>query len=72
MTGRRPSEAEVAVFEELYQAEQEKFETDRQAALDLLSVGEAERDPQLDLTETAALAVVASMMINHDEAYTKR
>jgi hypothetical protein len=72
VTGRRPNEEEVTLLKDLYSDEYEKFRSDRQAALDLLSVGDSERDPQLDTARTAAMAVVASMMINHDEAYTKR
>jgi hypothetical protein len=37
-----------------------------------LSVGDYPRDQQLDLSKTAALAVVANAMMNHDEFYTLR
>ncbi len=71
-TGRRPKPAEVDLLVQLYQDEYRKFDADRPSADSLLAVGDYPPDPTLDRTETAALAIVASLMINHDEAYTKR
>ncbi len=60
------------VSRKLYQDEYRKFDADLPSADSLLAVGDYPLDPTLDRTETAALAIVASLMINHDEAYTKR
>ena len=49
-----------------------RFTKDLKAASDLMKTGDMPRDDRLDLKESAAMAMVASLMINHDEAYTKR
>ena len=72
LTGRKPVEQEVAVFANLYELEKDKYEQDPKSAVALLNVGEFKTDPSLTKTETAALTTVASMMMNHDEAYMKR
>jgi hypothetical protein len=71
-TGVRPSGAELDVFAKLYTEELEKFQQDPAAAREWLSVGEAPRDTRLDLAPAAAMAVVASTILNHDAAYMKR
>lgn len=71
-TGRRPSEREVELLEELLEKQMTHFEEAPKEALALLQVGDFERDKSLDLEETAAYAVVANTLLNHDEAYTKR
>ncbi len=72
LTGRRPTDRELGVFSALLGSELERFQTNPSEAEKLLAVGDRERDTSLDLAKTAALAVVANTMINHDEAYTKR
>jgi hypothetical protein len=49
----------------------DNFETDRHAALDLVSQGESERDQALDLAELASYTTVASLILNLDETITK-
>jgi hypothetical protein len=56
----------------MYEDEKQKFSIDRQGAEELLSVGEHPVDSTLEPAETAALTMVVSMMINHDETYMKR
>ena len=72
LTGRFPNEKEVGVFEVMYQEELDRFKANRDEALSLLDVGDWERDASLDPAQTAALSMVASTMMNHDEAYMKR
>jgi hypothetical protein len=72
VTSRRPNEAELDVFERQFYAELKRFEQDPDAAFALLAVGDYPRDEALPADRTAALAVVASTMLNHDEAYMKR
>ena len=69
----RPLEPEeTAIFKQLYQEETEKYNENIAAADSLLSVGEYPVDDSLDKINTAALTVVASLMMNHDESYMKR
>ncbi len=72
VTGRHLKPVEKELFVGLYQEQLELFKKDKASAAELLSVGEAPIPEELDETKTAALAVVASTMINHDEAYMKR
>ena len=71
-TGRRPTTAEVDLLTRLYEDEHLKFNNTPASADSLLTVGDFPPDPTLNKTTTAALAMVASLLINHDEAYTKR
>jgi len=72
LTGRRPSDPEINVLTRLFDDEKARFSREPAAALELLAVGDAPRDPGLNPAETAALAVVANTMMNHDEAFMKR
>ena len=72
LTGRLPLADEATKLEELYRAEHEDFRSAPDRALDLLSVGEYSRDETLDPAETAALAIVASTILNFDETVMKR
>lgn len=72
VTGRRPKAKELALFEELYQKQLSRFQAHPDEAAELLTVGEFEHTPDLDVSNTAALAMVANTMFNHDEAYMKR
>ena len=71
-TSRHPTGQELSVLTNLAQLEEQRFAQEPADADSLLSVGELPPDPQLDTHTTAALAVVAGVMLNHDEAYTKR
>ncbi len=48
-----------------------QYRKDREAALKLLSAGEAPRDEKLDVSELAAYAAMANLILNLDEAITK-
>lgn len=72
LTSRPPAASELSALKGLYDAELSRFRQDPAAALALLSTGEHPRDPALDPAETAALAVVASTILNFDEAVVKR
>jgi len=70
--GRSPSGQEVNLMKKLYSQEKEHF-TQNPADIDsLFSVGELTADASLDPTNTAALTMVAQLILNHDESYTKR
>jgi hypothetical protein len=71
-TGISPSVEHLQSLTDQYHASYQRFEADPQLADSLLSVGEWHRDPRLDKTKTAALAMVANTIFNIDESYMKR
>ena len=71
-TGRRPSEKEVELMTNLHAQEKMRF-AEHPADIDsLFAVGDLVADASFDRTNTAALTMVAQLILNHDEAYTKR
>jgi hypothetical protein len=71
-TSRRPAAGELKLLTDLYEEQHARFASDRKSALALLAVGEHARDRRLDAAELASYAVVASTLLNMDEAITKR
>ena len=71
-TSRKPSKEEIEIFTHMYEDEVARLKADPQKANELLGVGEKARDESLDVIQTASLAIVSSMMLNHDESYMKR
>ena len=63
---------EVAVIKQLYSDELADFKKNPKRAMELVSVGEYPVDKQLNLAELAAWTVVASTIMNFDEAIIKR
>ena len=72
LTSRHPLDHELTLLKDLYEQERDVFEANRANAQSLLRVGEYPRDASLDLSEVAALTVVANTMMNFDEAVIKR
>ncbi len=72
VTSRFPNDEELALFKTLFEDERQRFGRNPDEASALLSVGDWPHDTGLDASRTAALAVVANTMLNHDEAYMKR
>jgi hypothetical protein len=72
LTGRRPRDAEVNIFRELYDGQLKRFEADPDAAEALLSVGDYTHDERLDPVVTAAWTMVTNTLMNYDEFYMKR
>jgi hypothetical protein len=70
-TARPPSAAEVGVLRKVFDGQLATFRNNPQAALKLLSVGEAARDQSLAPAELAAWSMVASVILNLDETVTK-
>jgi hypothetical protein len=70
-TARRPSKAELTILSDGFQHHLEKYRSDRQAALKLVSAGEAPRDSRLEVGELAAYTAVAGLILNLDEAITR-
>jgi hypothetical protein len=72
LTGRTPATAELAVLEGLFDSERDRFRRDRAAAQKLLAVGVSRPKPGIDQVELAAATVVASTIMNTDDAVMKR
>jgi hypothetical protein len=72
VSGRKPSTKESAVLKQLFEEQRALFAADPTAAGKLLKVGEAKSDSALDPVEHAASTVLASALLNHDEALMRR
>ena len=70
-TARRPSELERDAIVELFDQQLAEFQTDRDAADQLIRVGDSPPDESLDSAELAAWTTVASVILNLDETVTK-
>ena len=71
-TGRRPKPKEIDMFKDLYQSQYKMFKKNPSKADELLNVGEYRSGHPFDKLKTAALTMVTSTMLNHDESYMKR
>jgi len=69
--GRFPSDSEASVLLRSHDQFLEQYRRDKQAAVDLLSVGETACDHSLPVDEHAAMAMTASLIMNLDETITK-
>jgi hypothetical protein len=68
---RHPGEQELAALQRTFERQLSIFQTNQQAALELLGVGESPRVTPGDPTELAAWTMVASVILNLDETLTK-
>ena len=68
-TGRNPSPQELDSLVRSFHAI--LAEIDEESALQLLSVGEKERDPSLDSKAHASMTMIASTLLNLDETITR-
>jgi hypothetical protein len=72
VAGRSATDRERAVLAKLYADQRAAFARDEAAAKKLLAVGEKKPDAALPVADLAAAAVVANVLLNHDEAVTRR
>jgi hypothetical protein len=72
LTGRVPASEEREALEALYRDELARFRRERGAASTLLAVGASKPPPGIDAAELAATTVVASTVMNLDDAVMKR
>jgi hypothetical protein len=72
LTGRQPAAEERAVLASLYHDELTRFRGERAAAASLLAVGASKPPPGIDAADLAATTVVASTVMNLDDAVMKR
>jgi len=70
-TGRRPKTAEVSILVDSFHHYQDRFHSNDDAAIKLVSEGEHTRDNKLDAGELAAYTSAASLILNLDETVTK-
>jgi hypothetical protein len=71
VNARPPNSAELTVLKGVLAKQLARFRELPDAANSLLKIGEAPADPQYDAAELAAWAMVASVILNTDEAVTK-
>jgi len=69
-TSRLPNAREKSMLMDLYHYNLDRYQTNPDAALKLLSLGESARDPSLNPRELAAWTQVASLILNLDETVT--
>ena len=72
VTSRNPSPEETSILRELLEEENKRLSEAPEAAKALLGTGSHPSNPELDPVKTAALAVLANTLLNHDSFYTKR
>ena len=71
-TRRHPKPAEMDAMRDYYDAQLTRYGSDRQAAVDLLSVGVTSRDETLDPVSLAALTNLTTVVMNTPDAYMLR
>jgi hypothetical protein len=72
LTSRRPSATELQILRDLYEKQRGYFENHEDRAQQFLSIGEAEAAADLPKPRLAAIAAVASTLLNLDECVMKR
>ena len=70
-TAHRPRPDTQAVLVDGFQHHLDRYQADRSAALQLVSVGEQARDETLDIAELASYTMVANLILNLDRTITK-
>jgi hypothetical protein len=70
-TAHAPAAEQSRVLLESYHHYRDTYQTRREAALKLLSEGEARRNEKLDASDLAAYTMVASLILNLDQTVTK-
>ena len=70
-TARRPTSREMRVLREALSSYLDDYGRDPEAARQYLSQGDSTRDEELDVSELAAYATLANLILNLDETITK-
>jgi hypothetical protein len=68
---RAPTAADLSAIRRAFERQRAIYQADPPAAADLVKVGSAPRDEQLDATEHAAMTAVCLALFNLDEALTR-
>jgi hypothetical protein len=69
---REPDPGELDILERLFAGNRKTFADDPAASDELLAVGEHPLTPEEESAEVAAMATVASVLMNYDEFVVKR
>ncbi|NKB33097.1 MAG: DUF1553 domain-containing protein [Pseudomonadales bacterium] len=70
-TAREPNSNVLSILSSAHAGHLDVYQTDRAAALQLVSEGESPRDETLDIVELAAYQMVASLILNLDGTITR-
>jgi len=70
-TARRPTSREMSVLHETLSSYLDDYRRDPEAARMYVSQGDSPRDDELDVSELAAYATLANLILNLDETITK-
>jgi hypothetical protein len=70
-TARPPRPSELQILRAGFEHHRATYDQNRQAALRLVSAGESNRDPRVNVGELAAYTAMAGMILNLDETVTK-
>jgi hypothetical protein len=71
VTARKPTSFEKNVLKETLKKNLAKYETNTEAAKQLIAVGESPLDKELNPSELAAYTMVANLLLNLDETVNK-
>ena len=71
-TARLADPEEIETLSKVYQTQLLSYRQDASAAERLLQVGDSDRNPKLDVSEHAAWAIVASLILNLDEVVSRQ
>jgi len=72
LTSRRPTQKEMQLLKELYDAERAAFAKHPKKAAALLKTGASKRAPHLPTARLAAFTLVANTLLNHDNCVRKQ
>ena len=72
VTSREPNQAEMDILRAGFERNLANFRKNPDAAMKLVSIGSAPRDPRLDVPELAAYTITSSIILNLDEAVTRQ
>ena len=70
-TARPPDTSELIILEENLQKHLHQFESDSEAGMQLIRIGESEADDSIEVVELAAWTMIANLILNLDEVLTK-
>ena len=70
-TAHRPRPEAEAILVRGFEQHLDRYEADRRAAVELVKLGERQRDETLDVAELASYTMVANLLLNFDGTITK-
>jgi hypothetical protein len=70
VTARKPTDSEIEVLLRSFRRYLDRYQSEPDQALVYVAAGERVRDETLDVSEHAAYAATASLMLNLDETIT--